>query len=188
MSLMSVAPGPLLETPRLILRPTAMADFGRWCELMADPEASRFIGGVQEPSQVWRAMMSVAGAWTLSGIGFFSVIEKATGRWIGRIGPWQPADWPGTEVGWSLHPDATGQGYALEAAVRTIDYAFDTLDWAEVIHCIDPDNTPSARLAEKLGSTNRGPGRMPVPFQDHPVDVWGQTREQWATNRLRLLP
>ena len=32
----------------------------------------------------------------------FSVIEKDSGRWIGRIGPWQPEGWPGTEVGWSL--------------------------------------------------------------------------------------
>ena len=32
-----VAPGPWIETERLILRPTAMSDFPRWAELMADP-------------------------------------------------------------------------------------------------------------------------------------------------------
>ena len=38
-------PTPVLETPRLLLRPPTLDDFDRWAELMADPEASRFIGG-----------------------------------------------------------------------------------------------------------------------------------------------
>lgn len=46
----------------------------------------------------------------------FSVIEKKTARWIGRLGPWQPEGWPGSEVGWDLHPDAWGQGYAVAGA------------------------------------------------------------------------
>ncbi len=37
--------GPVLETDRLILRPTAMEDFPRWAEFQADPETTRFIGG-----------------------------------------------------------------------------------------------------------------------------------------------
>lgn len=177
------APGPVLETARLILRPTAMEDFDRWCDFMSDEPTARFIGGVQSPAQVWRSMASVAGAWALTGEAFFSVIEKASGRWIGRIGPWRPHGWPGPEVGWSLHRDAHGKGYALEAAVATTDYAFDVLGWNEVIHTIAPENLASIRLAERLGSGNRGPGRLPAPFQDVAVDVWGQTKAQWAVNR-----
>ena len=171
--------GPILETERLTLRPTAMEDFRRWAELMADPETARFIGGVQAPAATWRAMMSMAGAWSLTGVAMFSVIERETGLWLGRIGPWQPLGWPGTEVGWSLHPDAHGKGYAMEAAVASIDYAFDVLGWTEVIHCIDPDNVPSQKLAERLGSTNRGPGTLPAPFETARVDIWGQSRDQW---------
>lgn len=156
-----------------------MADFPRWAELMADPETARFIGGVQAPAATWRAMMSMAGAWSLTGVAMFSVIERETGLWLGRIGPWQPLGWPGTEVGWSLHPDAHGKGYAMEAAVASIDYAFDVLGWTEVIHCIDPDNVPSQKLADRLGSTNRGPGTLPAPFETARVDIWGQSRDQW---------
>ena len=175
--------GPVLETARLTLRPTAMEDFQRWAELMADPETARFIGGVQAPAATWRAMMSMAGAWSLTGVAMFSVIERETGLWLGRIGPWQPLGWPGTEVGWSLHPDAHGKGYAMEAAVASIDYAFDVLGWTEVIHCIDPDNVPSQKLADRLGSTNRGPGTLPAPFETARVDIWGQSRDQWRARR-----
>ena len=171
--------GPVLETARLTLRPLAIEDFPRWAEMMADPEATRFLGGVQPKAVAWRGFMSMAGAWSLTGVAMFSLIERDTGLWLGRIGPWQPHDWPGTEVGWGLHPDAQGKGYGVEAATATIDYAFDVLGWTEVIHCIDPDNTPSQRLAERIGSRNLGPTRMPPPYDTLPVDRWGQSREDW---------
>ena len=175
--------GPVLETQRLTLRPLAMEDFPRWAEMMADPVASKFLGGVQPASTAWRGFMSMAGAWSLTGVSMFSLIERDTGRWLGRIGPWTPHGWPGTEVGRGLHPDAQGKGYGVEAATATLDYAFDVLGWTDVIHCIDPDNTPSQRLAERLGSYNQGPTRMPAPFQDLPVDKWGQSRAEWRARR-----
>ncbi len=170
---------PVIETERLILRPTALDDFPRWAEFQADAETTRFIGGPKTPPETWRILMSVAGAWSLTGVSFFSVIEKASGQWVGRIGPWRPEGWPGPEVGWSLHPDAAGRGYAHEAAVASLDYAFDVLGWDEVIHTIDADNAASIRLAERLGSRYRGPGRLPPPFEALPVGVWGQTRDEW---------
>lgn len=178
--------GPTLETARLILRPPSLADFPRWAEFMADPDTTRFIGGVQSPHEVWRGIAAVAGMWALQGEGMFSVIEKSTGLWLGRIGPLHPYSWPGREVGWSLHKDAAGKGYAVEAAVATMDYAFDHLGWDDVIHCIDADNTPSEKVALRLGSYNRGPGVMPKPFDHHPINLWGQTRDEWRVNRSRI--
>ena len=175
--------GPVLQTERLTLRPLAIEDFPRWAEMMADPVASKFLGGVQPASTAWRGFMSMAGAWSLTGVSMFSLIERDTGLWLGRIGPWTPHGWPGTEVGWGLHPDAQGKGFGVEAATATLDYAFDVLGWTDVIHCIDPDNTPSQRLAERLGSYNQGPTRMPAPFQDLPVDKWGQSRAEWRARR-----
>lgn len=174
---------PVIETERLILRPLALADFDRWAEMMADAEAARFIGGAQSKDAAWRGFMTMAGAWSLTGVAMFSLEEKASGLWLGRIGPWRPHGWPGNEVGWGLHPDAQGRGFGLEAATAALDYAFDVLDWPDVIHCIDPDNTPSQRLAERLGSTNHGPTRLPAPFETFPVDRWGQSREQWRVRR-----
>lgn len=179
----TVAPGPILETERLILRPTAMEDFSRWAEFMADAEAARFIGGPQAAPAAWRGLMTMAGAWTLTGVSMFSIVEKSSGLWVGRLGPWTPDGWPGSEVGWGLHPDAQGKGYGLEGATAAIDYAFDALGWTEVIHCIDPDNTPSQRLAERLGATNHGPTHLPAPFESIAVDRWGQSRDQWKARR-----
>ena len=173
--------GPTLETERLILRPTAAEDLDGWAELMGDPETARFIGGVQPRAACWRGLMTMAGSWACLGFAMFSVIEKASGRWIGRIGPWQPEGWPGTEVGWGLIKSASGKGYAYEAAVASIDWAFDNLGWSEVIHTIDLDNTPSIKLAERLGSVHRGPTRLPAPFEHLPVEAWGQSREEWRS-------
>jgi len=172
-----------LETERLVLRPTQADDFEPWVAFMADPEAARFIGGPQPRAAVWRGFMAMAGSWQLMGFAMFSVIEKASGRWIGRVGPWMPDGWPGTEVGWGLVRDAWGQGYAREAAVASIDWSFDRLGWTEVIHCIDPDNRPSQALAHRLGSANSGPGRLPPPFETLQVHVWRQTREHWRDAR-----
>ena len=69
--------------------------------------------------------------------------------------------------------------YGVEAATAAIDYAFDVLGWTEVIHCIDPDNVPSQRLAERLGSRNLGPTQLPPPFDAVRVDRWGQSRDEW---------
>lgn len=172
-----------LETDRLILRPIEAGDFPRWAEFMADEESARHLGGPQPASTAWRGFMSMAGAWRLTGVSMLSVIEKSSGLWVGRLGPWRPHGWPGTEVGWGLHRDAWGKGYAVEGATAALDYAFDVLGWDEVIHCIAPENRASQKVAERLGSTNRGPGRMPPPFEDLAVDIWGQTRDQWKARR-----
>lgn len=174
----------MIITPRLLLRRPDVADLDRWAEFMADPVATKYLGGVQQRPMAWRSLMCMAGAWQLTGVGMFSVIERSTGLWLGRIGPWQPEGWPGTEVGWSLHPDAWGKGYALEAATAAMDYAIDVLNWQHIIHTIDPENTASARLAERLGSSNLGPGKLPVPYDQVRVNVWGQSADQWR-NRQR---
>ena len=169
-----------IETPRLILRPPRLADFDGWARLMADPQAAQFIGGAQPREMAWRTFMVMAGSWSLQGFAMFSVIEKSSGRWIGRVGPWRPLGWPGPEVGWALARDCWNKGYATEAARAATGWAFENLGWTEVIHVIAPDNPASQSVARKLGSYNRGPGILPVPLQDARVDIWGQTRSEWV--------
>lgn len=175
--------GPTLETPRLILRPPTAADFPAYAELMADEQCARFLGGTQLRTTAWRAFASIVGAWTLNGFSMFSIIEKESGRWLGRGGPWQPEGWPGTEVGWAIVTDAQRRGYAKEATTRAIDWAFDTLAWTEVVHCIDPANEPSIALALSLGSRVRSRGiKAPAPLEAT-WDLYGQTRESWRARR-----
>jgi RimJ/RimL family protein N-acetyltransferase len=172
-----------IETSRLILRVPRIEDLDPWAAMMADEEAAKFIGGVAAPSVTWRGLMTMIGAWHATGFAMFSVIEKSTGRWVGRLGPWQPLGWPGTEVGWAIAREYWGRGYAPEGAEAATDWAFTHLGWTDVIHSIDPANTASQAVARKLGSRNRGPGKLPPPFQEAPVDIWGQSREEWRSRR-----
>jgi len=81
---------PRIETERLILRVPEYADPDRWAELMADDEATRYIGGSLPRAMVSRGLMCMIGAWHATGVSMFSVERKDTREWIGRIGPWQP--------------------------------------------------------------------------------------------------
>jgi RimJ/RimL family protein N-acetyltransferase len=174
--------GPVLETERLLLRLPEERDFDAWAAFMADPEASRFVGGVQSRAAAWRGFAAVVGCWTLRGCGFFSVIDKASGRWAGRVGPWHPEGWPGTEVAWGIAPEFQRRGYGAEAAASAMDFAFDSLGWSEIVHCIEPQNVASIALASKLGSRLLRREIDLQPF-DIDVDVYGQSREEWAKNR-----
>ncbi|MEZ0472092.1 GNAT family N-acetyltransferase [Luteimonas salinilitoris] len=173
----------MLETERLILRLPRIEDFEGYAELMGDEVAARYIGGHLPRPAAWRKFLQMPGAWALQGFAMFSIVDRVSGEWLGQAGPWRPEGWPGNEVGWSLRRMAWGRGYAHEAAVAAIDWAFDRLGWEEVIHCIDPDNAASQKLAERLGSRRLRVGGLPAPFEDVPVDVWGQMRGQWRARR-----
>ncbi|MBP7952405.1 MAG: GNAT family N-acetyltransferase [Sphingorhabdus sp.] len=174
--------GPFLMTQRLILRPPIAADIERWAAFHADAETMRFMGGTQTRFEAWRGLCTMTGAWSIRGFAMFSMIRRDTGEWIGRTGPWMPDGWPGNEVGWGVAREYAGQGYAQEAAAASLAYVFDVLRWDNVIHCIDPENIRSQKLAQRLGSANQGPTTMPEPYHEHRVDAWGQTRENWKAN------
>ena len=176
--------GPTLETARLILRPPVQADLDGFAAMAREEETMRFIGGTCSREVAWRVMATITGAWSLLGYSMFSVIEKGSGRWVGRLGPWQPGgpggSWPGTEVGWALLAAEQGRGYATEGARAAIDWAFDTLGWDRVVHCIDPRNVGSLAVAHRLGSSLLRTGvLMPPPNVDVWVDLYGQTRAEW---------
>ena len=175
-----------IETARLRLRPPRLADLDAWADFMADPRATQHLGGVQPRAAVWRSLAAMVGSWAMHGFAMFSVIEKDSGAWVGRVGPWCPEGWPGTEVGWGVHPRFWGRGYATESAIAAIDWAFDTLGWSEVIHAIAPDNTSSQAVARRLGSTPQRTTELPPPFVGYTVDIWGQTRAQWQARRAQL--
>ena len=174
-----------LKTDRLILRPIAPDDFDAHAGMMTSARVARFLSLDRLPQSrqtAWRAFASMLGHWTMRGYGFFSVFEKAGGQWVGRVGPWMPEGWPGTEVGWGLARHTWGKGYATEAAEAAIDWAFASLGWSEVIHCIHPDNAPSQAVARRLGSRILRPGKLPHPMT-MPVEIWGQSAEDWRARK-----
>jgi RimJ/RimL family protein N-acetyltransferase len=168
-----------LETPRLLLRPPRAEDLDGWAAFMTDAEASRFIGGTMPRAVTWRQIMTMIGAWHSQGFAMFSVFEKTTGRWVGRVGPWMPEGWPGPEIGWAIVRDCWGRGYATEGAIAATNWAFDHLGWTHVIHSIAPENLASQGVARKLGSRHLGPGHLPPPYEHDAVDLWGQTLAEW---------
>lgn len=174
---------PILETERLILRQPRSEDFDAWVEFHADEEVMRFLGGVQGPELTWRSVCAMTGAWAIEGFSMFSMIEKDSGEWIGRLGPWRPKGWPGTEIGWGLKRAAWGKGYALEGASAAMDFAVDALGWTSIIHTILPGNAPSVKLAERLGSVHQGTAPTPPPFEGMIWDVYGQSADDWRARR-----
>ncbi|MEO0364404.1 MAG: GNAT family N-acetyltransferase [Pseudomonadota bacterium] len=146
---------PRLETERLILRAIdPVRDFDGWADSMGDDETVRYLGGqTMDRSVAWRNMAMVIGHWHIRGFGFFSVEEKHTGDWVGRVGPWYPDGWPEPEIGWTIRRSSWGKGYATEAGRACIDFVRDELRWERVIHAIIEGNEGSAAVARKLGSS-----------------------------------
>lgn len=142
---------PTLTTERLILRAPSEADLDADAEFFAS-DAARFVGGPLRRDETWRLVASLLGHWALRGYGFWSVDEKDSGAYVGRIGLWFPEGWPEPEVGWTLLNHATGKGYATEAALAARTYAYDVLGWNTAISLIDLDNHSSKAVAKRLGA------------------------------------
>jgi len=168
----------IIETPRLILRHADPdLDLDRWTDMMSDEDTVRYIGGrTLCRQQSWRQMAAVIGHAQIRGYGFMSVIEKDTGQWVGRIGPWFPEGWEQPEIGWTLHRDATGKGYATEAGKACVDYAFDTLGWDEVSHVIAHGNDASVKVAKAVGSAYMREVKDNPLFNGIKCSLYGQRR------------
>jgi RimJ/RimL family protein N-acetyltransferase len=146
-----------LTTERLELRRWREDDLDEYAAMTADPDVVRYLGGATfDRVAAWRQIALFIGHRELRGWTSSAVVERSSGRLIGRGGLWQPEGWPGVEVGWILGRAAWGQGYATELGQAVRDYAFGSLGVAQLISVIHPDNAASIRVAEKIGSTFEG--------------------------------
>lgn len=149
---------PVVDTPRLMLRPWRDDDVDPYAAMCADPEVMRHMGdgSTLTREDAWRQMAMFIGHWQLRGFGMWAVEERETQRFIGRVGLHQPEGWPGLEVGWMLARDTWGCGYATEAGRASLDHAWNVVGAQHVISVIAPDNVASLRVAERLGETPEG--------------------------------
>lgn len=170
----------ILETPRLILREVDIEkDIEAWHDMMTDQDTVRFIGGdTLDRAGSWRQMAMLIGHQKIRGYGFWSVIAKSSGNFIGRVGPWFPEGWPEPEVGWTIHRNYTRKGYAKEAGAACVDYVFNTLGWDRIIHVIAEDNIGSIKTAEAIGSTFMYNLKKLPPFGDVKCLAYGQKRQK----------
>jgi RimJ/RimL family protein N-acetyltransferase len=169
-----LADPPLLETARLRLCCPDARHLEPLAAMLADAELNRFLGGTPADLEAtWRHLAFLIGHWRLRGHGPFAVEDRATGRFIGRVGLLDPEGWPGTELAWTIARADWGQGFAGEAARAVLAWAMGPLGLAEPpISLIDPLNRRSVRVAEKLGAR---PERR-IAWHGQPVDVW---RHRW---------
>jgi len=155
-----------IETPHLVLRPPELGDWPVFLRFIKD-ERSQFIGGGPQANErdAWRAFGHLVGHWVLRDFGSFIITSKNTGQIIGLTGPWFPMNHPEREIGWSVwDAGMEGKGIAYEAALAAREHAYGTLGWETAVSYIDPKNTRSIALAERLGATLEG--TAPKPYDD----------------------
>jgi RimJ/RimL family protein N-acetyltransferase len=165
-----------VETERLFLR--------RWdrrthsdglAGVNADAEVMEFINARAPLTRVESRFMSdrIAEHWRTYAFGLWAVEEKPTGRPVGFAGLSHPLWLPGwertVEVGWRLHRDVWGRGYATEAGRAALRYGFERVELAEIIALIHPDNQRSLAVASRLGLELRA--RIPHPQNEHELTV-----------------
>jgi RimJ/RimL family protein N-acetyltransferase len=164
---------PALDTERLLLREWRDTDLEAYAAICNDAEVMRFFStGTMTRTEAWQQMAQFAGHWSLRGFGTWAVELKDTGETIGRIGLHQPEGWPGLEVGWTLARATWGHGYATEGGAASLDFAWRELGADRVISIIDPDNTASIAVAERLGETFERSWRL----KGRPVSIYGIDR------------
>jgi RimJ/RimL family protein N-acetyltransferase len=148
---------PQLETARLVLRPFQESDLSDYVEMLQSAPVRRSLHLADSVGafDAWSQMASWLGQWELRGTGHWALEAKESGAFVGRAGLHNPArdDWPGVEVGWCLHPDHWGAGYATEAGRQAVRFAFEQLGLAAVCSVILPENSRSIAVAQRLGFT-----------------------------------
>ena len=167
--------GPMIETKRLILRTWREADVAPNTAMLSDPETARYITAdrkaVTDELNGWRNAAIMSGHWALHGFGMFVVEEKASGSYVGRVGPWCPPRWPGFEVGWGIAKQFRGKGYATEGARAVLAFARDELRLSGLVSYTAPSNVRSIRVMETIGlrRDERDDFEHPLVPEGHPL-------------------
>ena len=88
----------------------------------------------------------------------------------------------GAEIGWTLHPDFFGRGYATEAAAATLDLAFGQLGLHRVRADLDPRNAASIALCGRLGMRAEAHFVKDLMFRGGWADtgIYAILDEEWA--------
>ena len=108
-----------IETERLRLRQFTEDDLKPMAKLNSMHEVTQYMGyGVIGLEETWQQVATILGHWQMRGYGPYAVDDKATGGFVGRIGPWYPIDWPDFEVGWMLLKNSARAAWAKRPSRR----------------------------------------------------------------------
>lgn len=150
---------PVLRTSRLTLRPMVREDaldvfaYGRL------PRVSAFC--TWSPHRTIEDSRAFVDFW-VSGYGTdsirdWAVVESASGWMVGTGGfaSFDAAS-ASAEIGYVLHPEVWGKGYATELVSRVVEWGFDSEDLSKIRARCAPANVASARVLEKSGFRRDG--------------------------------
>jgi len=151
--MIELANTPTLTTERLTLRAPQGADWEQFRPFFTSPRAGFIRSDDDTARTAWRAFGHVIGHWAMRGFGTFVFHRHDDPTPLGGVGPWFPEGWPEREIGWTAwDPAIEGTGLVHEAVQATLAHAFDDLGWETAVSYIDPQNTRSVALAERLGA------------------------------------
>ena len=88
------------------------------------------------------------------------------------------------EIGCTLHKDYQKKGYATEALKAMVDYLFRTLDKHRIIASVDPRNTASIRLIERLGFRKEAYFKESYYLRGDWVDdiIYAKLKTEWVNS------
>jgi RimJ/RimL family protein N-acetyltransferase len=124
----------------------------------------RFVGdrGVRTPEDAARyIILRFVESYRQHGFGLWLVEPKAEGMPAGICGLLKRGTLPGIEVGYAFLPPFRGKGYAFEAASAALGHARDVLGLHSLYAIVNPDNSISIRVLEKLGMRFERMVRLP---------------------------
>ena len=150
----SVPVNAMVETARLILRLPAAADARPLMDIHEHPDAIKFVATGPARRGIigaWSNVATMLGHWHLRGYGQWTVVDKSSDEIVGRVGLWNPEGWPGVELGWIIHPARWNNGLATEASKAALEWAWANAPIDHIISLIQPVNSASIRVAEKIG-------------------------------------
>lgn len=146
---------PLL-TERLLLRPFHDADLDALCVMDGDPNVTRYLyWGPRSRAEVRASLARRRRMTTIEREGDairLAAVLRDGGTLVGDVSlHYRSREHGQAEVGFVLHPDHQGRGYATEATTVLLGLGFDELGLHRIVGRCDARNTASARLMERLG-------------------------------------
>jgi RimJ/RimL family protein N-acetyltransferase len=187
----------VVETERLRLREWGEGDSDRFYAVMNTPAVMRWLGGVQDRA-AWGVGADRIFAYQRDhGFTFWLLERRSDGELLGFCGL-KRANAPGAscvgdvEIGWRLREDAWGRGYAKEAAIASLDLAFDRFGAPHVVALTALGNLPSQGLMQRLGMRRREDldfidQRFPADSDVNPQIVYRIEAEEWPAARSAAL-
>jgi RimJ/RimL family protein N-acetyltransferase len=179
-------------THRLVLRPLAPADAPALLGYHGRSDVHRFLPTPVMNAEAARAKLS-DGSWSRRAIenegeGLFLGIELREGaELVGDLMlSWRSEQHQVAEIGWVIHADHSGKGYATEASCVVLAMAFTGLEAHRVVAYIDSRNQASVRLAERLGMQQDGLMRENkfTPEGRRSELVYSLLRYEWKTEPI----